>query len=165
MPRPVTDYKPLPDPKHSFFFAVDIVKGQARPIFSMRGGYPRAVKPAANLEAEKTIQRAFKTETITQNVRGLFPIEKQFPVSVLIRCAHPIAPSKPKHIIAEPWVSKPDIDNLAKMVLDALNGYAWTDDSQITALTVEKLERNREQKDMTTVLIKWETPWKQPPMP
>lgn len=30
-----------------------------------------------------------------------------------------------------------DIDNLAKLVLDALNGVAWEDDRQITTLTVD----------------------------
>ncbi len=31
-----------------------------------------------------------------------------------------------------------DTDNLAKLVLDALNGVAWLDDSQIVRLSVEK---------------------------
>lgn len=33
---------------------------------------------------------------------------------------------------------KPDIDNITKCVLDALNGIAYHDDSQIVRLTVEK---------------------------
>ena len=33
---------------------------------------------------------------------------------------------------------KPDADNIAKMVCDALNGYAWVDDSQVTSLIVVK---------------------------
>lgn len=33
---------------------------------------------------------------------------------------------------------KPDVDNYAKSVLDACNGIAWEDDSQIVKLTVEK---------------------------
>lgn len=34
---------------------------------------------------------------------------------------------------------KPDCDNIAKTILDALNGIAYKDDSQITALHVYKL--------------------------
>ena len=34
---------------------------------------------------------------------------------------------------------KPDCDNIAKAVLDALNGLAYKDDSQVTELTVRKL--------------------------
>ena len=33
---------------------------------------------------------------------------------------------------------KPDIDNMQKAVLDALNGLAWDDDSQIVKVTAEK---------------------------
>lgn len=33
---------------------------------------------------------------------------------------------------------KPDIDNIAKAVLDALNGVAYGDDNQVTALEVSK---------------------------
>ena len=34
---------------------------------------------------------------------------------------------------------KPDCDNIAKIVLDALNGLAYDDDSQVTELEVQKL--------------------------
>lgn len=33
---------------------------------------------------------------------------------------------------------KPDIDNIVKIILDSLNGYAYKDDKQITKLEVEK---------------------------
>jgi Holliday junction resolvase RusA-like endonuclease len=33
---------------------------------------------------------------------------------------------------------KPDIDNLAKIIMDALNGVVWHDDAQIIFLTVSK---------------------------
>ena len=35
-------------------------------------------------------------------------------------------------------VQKPDIDNLAKLVLDALNEFVWEDDSQIMELHLKK---------------------------
>ena len=34
---------------------------------------------------------------------------------------------------------KPDIDNLAKAALDALNGIVWYDDSQICQLSIQKV--------------------------
>jgi Holliday junction resolvase RusA-like endonuclease len=37
-----------------------------------------------------------------------------------------------------PKAGKPDADNLAKAVLDALNGLAWNDDSQVAILYVAK---------------------------
>lgn len=44
-----------------------------------------------------------------------------------------------------------DIDNLAKLVLDALNGIAWVDDKQVLALQVE-LYRNRAEPQ-TRILV------------
>lgn len=35
-------------------------------------------------------------------------------------------------------MQKPDSDNIAKAILDALNGVAYYDDSQVVGLTVKK---------------------------
>ena len=40
-------------------------------------------------------------------------------------------------------IKKPDIDNMAKTVLDALNGLAYVDDSQIYSLTLYKTYSER----------------------
>lgn len=37
-----------------------------------------------------------------------------------------------------PWTKKPDIDNICKSVLDALNGIAYADDGQITKIRASK---------------------------
>lgn len=37
-----------------------------------------------------------------------------------------------------PVLPRSDLDNMAKAVLDALNGVAWVDDSQVSRLVVEK---------------------------
>jgi Holliday junction resolvase RusA-like endonuclease len=40
---------------------------------------------------------------------------------------------------ANSWrISRPDYDNIAKIIGDALNGIAWIDDAQIAKATVEK---------------------------
>ena len=39
---------------------------------------------------------------------------------------------------------KPDIDNIVKIVLDALNKMAFKDDNQITKLEVEKVYSEKE---------------------
>lgn len=36
-------------------------------------------------------------------------------------------------------IKKPDIDNIAKVVLDALNGIAYRDDTQVVQLTMRKI--------------------------
>ena len=46
---------------------------------------------------------------------------------------------RPKSLRGEkPHTKRPDVDNLAKAVLDAMNGIAYHDDSQITQLNVVK---------------------------
>lgn len=37
------------------------------------------------------------------------------------------------------YAHKPDCDNIAKIILDALNGIAYKDDGQVVSLTVDKL--------------------------
>jgi len=39
---------------------------------------------------------------------------------------------------------KPDIDNLSKIILDALNGYAWKDDAQVAELSAIKIYAKEE---------------------
>lgn len=46
---------------------------------------------------------------------------------------------RPKSVKRDAPVTRPDIDNYAKLVLDALNGFVWNDDSQVTELHAEKL--------------------------
>ena len=38
----------------------------------------------------------------------------------------------------KPATVKPDTDNIVKLYLDALNGFAYNDDNQITSLIVQK---------------------------
>lgn len=45
---------------------------------------------------------------------------------------------KPKKPTYEVPITKPDIDNVVKSILDGLNGCAWKDDSQVLKLTAEK---------------------------
>lgn len=51
---------------------------------------------------------------------------------------------------------KPDADNDAKLVLDALNGVAWDDDQQVTDLHVIKRDRTRGTAPRMLITIEWE---------
>ena len=52
-----------------------------------------------------------------------------------------------------PYDKRPDCDNLAKSILDALNGLAYKDDKQITYLSIEKLygEENKIEVDLEEI--------------
>jgi len=63
------------------------------------------------------------------------------PVSVTINLTFPRPPShlnKSGVKATAPRLPKPDVDNVAKAVLDAINGVAWEDDSQVAELIVRK---------------------------
>lgn len=54
----------------------------------------------------------------------------------------------------EQWkATKPDLDNLTKAVLDALNGVAWQDDSQVVWLNSQKVTAAQGHEPYTEVLI------------
>ena len=44
-----------------------------------------------------------------------------------------------------PKTTKPDIDNLTKAILDALNGIAWKDDAQVTQINIQKIWSAKDQ--------------------
>lgn len=62
--------------------------------------------------------------------------------------------SRPKRLINEPDTYKPDVDNIAKLVLDALNGVAYEDDKQVTQLHVVKHPRARSEERITVTVEK-----------
>ena len=44
-----------------------------------------------------------------------------------------------------PKTTKPDIDNLTKAILDALNGIAWKDDAQVAQINIQKIWSTKDQ--------------------
>ena len=65
------------------------------------------------------------------------------PVAVAIDVMRELPGSRPKRLSAEPDTVRPDVDNIAKGVMDALNGIAYEDDSQVVSLCVLKCDRTR----------------------
>ena len=98
-------------------------KAKGRPRF----GKGRVFTPKATVDAERGMGWRAKE---AMKGRDLF----DGPLAVLIH-AWVKTPKKGKH--AHPIV-KPDADNLAKLVCDALNGIVWHDDKQIVDLQVIK---------------------------
>lgn len=67
------------------------------------------------------------------------------PVSLVVEAFYRIPESAPKKrkaamLAGEEYpTKKPDIDNVVKNVMDALNVMAWTDDAQVVSLNVTKV--------------------------
>lgn len=70
-------------------------------------------------------------------------------ICITVSICRKLPNSRPKRLISEPDTYKPDIDNIAKIVLDALNGVAYEDDKQITQLHVIKQPRTRTEEHLT----------------
>jgi Holliday junction resolvase RusA-like endonuclease len=70
---------------------------------------------------------------------GAPPIEG--PVEMILRATYcaPVSWSKKKRDAAHWRTSKPDADNIAKIVADAINEIVYLDDSQVASLAVQKV--------------------------
>ena len=129
-------------------FSVPFVRGKGRVRFVRATG--RTYTPDATAEAMERIRQAYAAAS------GGRAAPKGAPVRVSIYTARALPKSRPKRVGEEPDVYKPDVDNIAKAVLDALNGVAWEDDTQVTQLVVQKGPRMRGVQDETGVVVSWE---------
>ena len=123
-------------------FEVPFVAGQARPRFVRATG--RAYKSGRDASAEAWVADAY---------RAAGGGRTDGPVAVLVDCFRPLPKGAPRREGARPYVVKPDADNVAKLVLDGLNGVAWADDAQVVALRVVKHHRRRGEAERTRVRV------------
>ena len=118
------------------------VRGQERPRF----GQGRTYESDKAKAYKDDLASAYRAQDGTR-------FEKGTPVAVFIHAFRPLPKDRPKRVVSEPWTVKPDADNVAKAVLDALNGVAWADDSQVVRVTVWKHERTRDQVEGMRVFV------------
>ena len=122
----------------SLTFHVDINPvPKGRPRFSKVGGFMRSYTP------KKTSDYETEVRTQAQSVMTREPLETPLAVYLYFRLPIPRSHSKKRQEAclngSERPIKKPDIDNLAKSVLDGLNGVVWHDDSQIVSLHLTKV--------------------------
>lgn len=109
--------------------------GKARPRFTKTG---HTYTPQATKDYEELVRYTF-----ISGYPKAKPIENAVKATIIAYYQIPKSYSKKKrqecldYII--PVQSKPDCDNIAKIILDSLNGYAYVDDKQIIDLSVFKL--------------------------
>ena len=108
--------------------------GKSRPRVTRRG---ITYTPKATAEREQLVRTVF-----AEAYRCTRPFTCALRVTV--EAVYPVPASAPKakreDILSGKIVPtvRPDVDNVAKLILDALNKTAYTDDSQIVSLTVSK---------------------------
>ena len=104
-------------------------QGKARPRFTRQG---RAYTPKNTVDYEGQIKQAYIAAggaIIGAMISNTTPI--QIKITAYFKKAKTNKMDFP--------TLKPDADNIAKAVCDAINGIAYKDDKQITCLTVDKV--------------------------
>ena len=124
-------------------------KGKARPRVTRSG---HAFTPKDTVLYENLVKTSFAAAYPDQR-----PIDSE--ITAVIYAYYPIPAStskKRKQLMASgdiKPVTKPDTDNIAKAILDSLNGIAYSDDSRITDLTVMK---RYSEIPRVFVMLKWQ---------
>ena len=108
-------------------------QGKARPRVTRNGTFT----PRKTAEYERRVRQSYR-----EQCGDMYYGESALIVTIAARFLTPKSVSRKKREsmlagIIQPK-RKPDADNIAKAVCDALNGIAYRDDSQITCLIVEK---------------------------
>lgn len=112
-------------------------KGKQRPKVTMQGNFAHAYTPKETTNYENYVKvmfqickdKAFLDGAIRAEIIAYFPIPKS--TSKKSRALMLSGDIK--------YTKKIDCDNLAKIVLDSLNGIAYKDDAQVYELSVKKL--------------------------
>ena len=106
-------------------------QGKGRPRFTRSG---HTYTPDSTAEYEQRVKLACRlsgapklTGSISADIRAVFAVPKSYTKKE--RSAALALHFAPR---------KPDCDNIAKIILDALNGLAYDDDAQVVRLHVEK---------------------------
>lgn len=111
-------------------------KARARTFWNSRMGKMQSITPEQTKSYEDLVRWSYKAAggtyydktPLNVSVRAIYDIPVSFSKAMRKSAAEgKIKPCK-----------KPDSDNIAKAILDALNGVAYYDDSQIVELTIKK---------------------------
>lgn len=125
------------------FLAYGSVTPKQRPRFRRKTG--TAYTPASTINFEASV-RSYAQKYLADH--GSLPMEGACEVYITINKAVPDSTSKKKRMEMLqgliPVTTKPDVDNVAKSILDALNGVWYKDDRQVVKLTVEKRYSERD---------------------
>jgi Holliday junction resolvase RusA-like endonuclease len=130
--------------------------GKGRPRVVNVGNRTMAFTPHKTVSYENLVKmeyqaqsegKTFTDKQVRMNIRAYYGLPKSDSRSKrTAKLAGIIRPTK-----------KPDIDNVYKIIADALNGIAYNDDSQIVSASVEKLYSETPRVDVTIEEVQHET--------
>ena len=111
------------------------IPGSPIPLDRARHGKGKVYDTPRNKSAKRTIGKSGMAAMV-----GRKPIQGpvRIRVAFLFEWPKSYTQKRRKACYGNMKDTKPDIDNLAKMVMDALNGIAYDDDSQVCEITATK---------------------------
>lgn len=124
---------------------VEKVVGCARPRYDGRSG--RTYVPTATSRAERHIAATWR------DAFGDGPLIPEGPVYLEVHTYRKLPKSRPKKVLSEPDVMKPDWDNVGKLVCDAISGLAFADDCQVTCASVIQHDRTRRESELIHIKV------------
>lgn len=114
------------------------VVAQGRPRFARRGGFVQTYDPPES----KKYKELVKKYAIPQRPKEL--LDEALVLEIVVYKKPPQSISKVKknalnlaNEVLRP-ITKPDVDNYAKGIKDAMTGIIWTDDSKVVDLRITK---------------------------
>jgi Holliday junction resolvase RusA-like endonuclease len=129
------------------FVIKGIPKVKKRPNFSTRGGKIRIYTPKTTATFENLVK--IKSE---ENFKH--PLDGPICLAIRFYLPRPQRLIWKKRPMPEVFSDKrPDIDNLAKSVIDGLNGVAFKDDGQISDLHITKKFHSGNDEPKTIIMI------------
>lgn len=128
-------------------------QGKGRPRFSTRNGFATAYTPKKTSDYEKLIAHEYIRSADCEMFLGEVSVE----INAYFDIPKSTTKKKRKQIIEENLMpqKKPDIDNIAKIVLDALNGVGWQDDKQVVQLTTTKYYAHNDRAGVEIIISDW----------
>lgn len=108
-------------------------QGKGRPRVCMRGNHAHAYTPERTADYERQIRCAYAGKPM---LAGAVHIDVQAYYGIPRSWSKSKRESALKDYI-QPQI-KPDLDNVVKVVCDALNGLAYKDDTQVVSITAGK---------------------------
>lgn len=126
--------------------------GKGRPRFTRQG---HCWTPDKTVAYERDIKLAYWSTYR----HWKYEADKALAVDIVLYYPRPKSMAKHKRLMAQKGVLrptvKPDVDNVIKAILDALNGVAFDDDRQIVQVTCEKwYDITEENEGFASVTIK-----------
>lgn len=108
--------------------------GKGRPRFTNRGKFVSTYTPKETRDFERKIKEVYLYNKCKNY--GEKPIKMW--ITAYYKPPESLSKKKQEELLGEYRTKKPDLDNIAKLVCDALNGIAYDDDKQVAFLIVQK---------------------------